>query len=180
MKIFISVVLIMFLAGCSSENKQNNEEAATEKKSIVQDVKNKALETTQEVKEEVSEKAQEVKEEVSEKAQEVKEEVSEKAQEVKEVISEKVQEVKAAVSTPEIDTAKIYSACAGCHGADGSKAALGKSQIIKGWDAKKTADALNGYKTGTYGGAMKGLMRGQVSKLNEAEIQALAEYISKL
>ncbi len=169
MKIFISVVLIMFLAGCSSENKQNNEEAATEKKSIVQDVKNKALETTQEVKEEVSEKAQEV-----------KEEVSEKAQEVKEVISEKVQEVKDAVSTPKIDTAKIYSACAGCHGADGSKAALGKSQIIKGWDAKKTADALNGYKTGTYGGAMKGLMRGQVSKLSEAEIQALAEYISKL
>mgnify|MGYP001344903746 CR=1 FL=1 len=169
MKIFMSVVLIMFLAGCSSENKQNNEEAATEKKSVVKDVKNKALETAQEVKEAVSEKAQEVKEAVSEKAQEVKEEVSEKAQEVKE-----------AVSTPEIDAAKIYSACAGCHGADGSKAALGKSQIIKGWDAQKTADALKGYKTGTYGGAMKGLMRGQVSKLNEAEIQALAEYISKL
>jgi len=169
MKIFMSVVLIMFLAGCSSENKQNNEEAATEKKSVVKDVKNKALETAQEVKEAVSEKAQEVKEAVSEKAQEVKEEVSEKAQEVKE-----------AVSTPEIDAAKIYSACAGCHGADGSKAALGKSKIIKGWDAQKTADALKGYKTGTYGGAMKGLMRGQVSKLNEAEIQALAEYISKL
>ena len=169
MKIFISVVLIMFLAGCSSENKQNNEEAATEKKSVVKDVKNKALETAQEVKEAVSEKAQEVKEVISEKAQEVKEEVSEKAQEVKE-----------AVSTPEIDAAKIYSACAGCHGADGSKAALGKSQIIKGWDAQKTADALKGYKTGTYGGAMKGLMRGQVSKLSEAEIQALAEYISKL
>jgi cytochrome c553 len=158
MKIFMSVVLIMFLAGCSSENKQNNEEAATEKKIVVKDVKNKALET----------------------AQEVKEAVSEKAQEVKEVISEKAQEVKEAVSTPEIDAAKIYSACAGCHGADGSKAALGKSQIIKGWDAQKTADALKGYKTGTYGGAMKGLMRGQVSKLSEAEIQALAEYISKL
>lgn len=169
MKIFISVVLIMFLAGCSSENKQNNEEAATDKKSVVKDVKNKALETAQEVKEAVSEKAQEVKEVISEKAQEVKEEVSEKAQEVKE-----------AVSTPEIDAAKIYSACAGCHGADGSKAALGKSQIIKGWDAQKTADALKGYKTGAYGGAMKGLMRGQVSKLSEAEIQALAEYISKL
>ncbi|MDD5400965.1 MAG: c-type cytochrome [Sulfurimonas sp.] len=79
-----------------------------------------------------------------------------------------------------MDGATIYQVCAGCHGEDASKAALGKSQIIKGWDAKKIADALNGYKNNTYGGAMKGLMAGQVSKLSDGDIKAVSEYISKL
>ena len=60
------------------------------------------------------------------------------------------------------DGATLYKKCAGCHGATGEKKALGKSAVIKGWEAKKTVDALNGYKAGTYGGSMKGLMKGQV------------------
>jgi len=74
----------------------------------------------------------------------------------------------------------IFSACSGCHGSDGSKKALGKSQMIKGWDAQKVIDALNGYKAGTYGGVMKGLMKGQVTKLSDTEIEAVAKYISTL
>jgi len=75
--------------------------------------------------------------------------------------------------------AQIYMKCAGCHGADASKAAMGKSQIIKGWDATKIENALNGYKDGSYGGAMKGLMKGQVSSLSAKEIKRVAEHISK-
>ena len=78
------------------------------------------------------------------------------------------------------DGAGIYKSCAGCHGANGEKAALGKSQIIKGWDTSKTVAALKGYKDGSYGGAMKGVMKGQVARLSDTEITAVSEYISSL
>jgi cytochrome c553 len=76
------------------------------------------------------------------------------------------------------DGAALYKKCAGCHGANGEKAALGKSQIIKGWDAQKTVDSLQGYKDGTYGGAMKGVMKGQVASMSDEDIKAVAEYIA--
>ncbi|MCD4668097.1 MAG: c-type cytochrome [Sulfurimonas sp.] len=79
-----------------------------------------------------------------------------------------------------IDAKALYSACAGCHGKNGEKIALGKSKIIQAWSVEKLTNALNGYKDGTYGGAMKGLMKGQVAKLNADEIKAISEYISKL
>lgn len=76
------------------------------------------------------------------------------------------------------DGAGLYKRCAGCHGVNAEKAALGKSQIIKGWEASKTVAALKGYKDGTYGGAMKGVMKGQVAAMSEADMQAVAEYIA--
>jgi cytochrome c len=75
------------------------------------------------------------------------------------------------------DGAKLYKSCAACHGKTGEKKALGKSAVIKGWEATKTVEVLNGYKAGTYGGAMKGLMKGQVKALDDAQIEALAKYI---
>jgi cytochrome c553 len=72
-----------------------------------------------------------------------------------------------------------YAPCASCHGAKGEKPALGKSQVIQGWSVEKTVASLKGYQDGTYGGAMKGLMKGQVAKLSDADIQDLAEQISK-
>jgi cytochrome c len=76
------------------------------------------------------------------------------------------------------DGAGLYKKCQGCHGVNGEKAALGKSQIIKGWEASKTVAALKGYKDGTYGGAMKGVMKGQVAALNDDQIQAIADFIA--
>ena len=73
--------------------------------------------------------------------------------------------------------ADVYKKCAGCHGATGEKAALGKSAVIKGWEATKTVAALKGYKDGTYGGPMKGLMKGQVASLDDAKIEAVAKFI---
>ena len=73
--------------------------------------------------------------------------------------------------------ADIYKKCAGCHGLTGEKKALGKSEIIKGWEAKKTVAALKGYKDGTYGGPMKALMKGQVASLDDAKIEAVAKFI---
>jgi cytochrome c553 len=74
----------------------------------------------------------------------------------------------------------IFKACAGCHGQNAEKSALGKSQIIKGWEKQKIVKALKGYKEGTYGGVMKGVMKGQVSRLDDNKIEAVASYISTL
>lgn len=76
--------------------------------------------------------------------------------------------------------ADLYKKCMGCHGVDGGKKALGKSQLIKAWDKDKTIAVLKGYKDGSYGGAMKGVMKGQVARLSDADIEALAIHISKL
>lgn len=58
------------------------------------------------------------------------------------------------------------------------KKALGKSQVIAGWDEAKTIKALQGYKDGSYGGAMKGVMKGQVARLSDADIKDLAKKIA--
>jgi len=62
-------------------------------------------------------------------------------------------------------------ACAGCHGADFSKSAMGKSKIVSDMSTQDVADALVGYKNGTYGGPMKQIMVGQVSKYSEEELK---------
>lgn len=77
-------------------------------------------------------------------------------------------------------SAASFATCAGCHGANGEKPALGKSQVIKGWDVAKTTAALNGYKDGSYGGPMKGVMKGQVMKLSDADIADLAKQIAAM
>ena len=85
-----------------------------------------------------------------------------------------------AVTLMAADGAALYKKCAGCHGMHGEKKALGKSAPIKGWSKEKLVEALKGYKAGTrnvYG--MGALMKSQVANLSDADIEALAEYISK-
>jgi len=77
------------------------------------------------------------------------------------------------------DGAAAYKKCAACHGANGEKAALGKSKVINQMTKAEIVTALNGYKDGSYGGAMKTLMKGQVANLSETDIQAIAEMIGK-
>lgn len=77
------------------------------------------------------------------------------------------------------DGAALYKKCATCHGMNGEKKALGKSKIIKDFTKDQFLTAMKGYKAGTYGGPMKGLMKGQVAPLSDADIEALANYITK-
>ena len=75
----------------------------------------------------------------------------------------------------------LYSSkCASCHGSNAEKSALNASAPIAGWSSQKTQDALNGYKTGEYGGKMKAIMQGQSKPLNDEEIRLIAEYIAVL
>ena len=61
-------------------------------------------------------------------------------------------------------------ACYGCHGKNFEKKALGKSKIVSDMNATAVATALIGYKDGSYGGPMKGLMKGQVIKYSNDEL----------
>ncbi|WP_228712721.1 c-type cytochrome [Halarcobacter mediterraneus] len=184
------------------ENKQeivskveNTKESET---GLIEQVKDSTSKITQAVKEASKDVAGKVSEEskvlaekgsaavkdVEQKAQivakELTEEIVKKTKETKENIEssiEKIVETKKQ-NTSSIDPKSLYIKCAGCHGQNGQLQALGKSQVIKGWDKQKIKDALIGYKNGTYGAAMKGVMIAQMTSLNDEEIDALSEYIA--
>lgn len=78
------------------------------------------------------------------------------------------------------DGVALYKKCAGCHGAKAEKKALGKSKIIAQMSLEDNIAALKGYKAGTYGGTMKGLMKGQISSYADDDIKAVSEYVTTL
>lgn len=73
----------------------------------------------------------------------------------------------------------IAGKCVGCHGGDWSKKAMGKSKVVANMTHADIATALKGYKAGTYGGPMKGLMKGQVASYSNADLDAFAATIGK-
>ena len=75
--------------------------------------------------------------------------------------------------------ANPYDKCVTCHGSNGETAAMGKSKIIKDMTKADFIASMKGYKDGSYGGPMKGLMKGQVMALSDADIEAMANQIAK-
>jgi len=87
----------------------------------------------------------------------------------------------AAAAAPAGNGKALFAKCVSCHGADAGMKALGKSDVIKGWDAAKTEEALKGYKAGTRNAhGMGGVMKGQVAALSDDDIKAIAAYIASL
>jgi len=78
-------------------------------------------------------------------------------------------------------TASSYAvntaACTGCHGQSFEKKAMGKSKVVKEMSKEDIVKALKGYKDGSYGGAMKAMMAGQVASLSDADMVAIADGI---
>jgi cytochrome c553 len=178
--LFLALSALLFL-GCTQEKKQESQktikvktvakapvkEAVAQQTEVKEVPKAVAVQTTPAV---IEKKAIEVQAPVVEK----------KVVEVKEVKTEVVPKEVAVIQPAIVDGAVVFKKCAGCHGLHAEKKALGKSHIIKDWNKDKIIAALHGYKNGTYGGAMKGIMKGQAGKLSNDEISAVAEYISKL
>ncbi len=143
MKYTISLIAVLLLLGCTSEQNSTQTTTPTEaKKSVAKKVKEAAPAAVAK--------------------------------------TEPAVEAKPAVEASFDVEGTFKRKCGGCHGASGEKAALGKSQIIQGWETSKSVTALAGYKDGSYGGAMKGLMASQVSSFSQSDIEALAAHISKL
>ncbi len=75
-------------------------------------------------------------------------------------------------------TSSAYAAsiavCAGCHGQNFELAAMGKSKIVKDMSLKDIVVALKGYKDGTYGDSLRGMMVVQVQEVKDADLEAMA------
>lgn len=82
------------------------------------------------------------------------------------------------ISSVYLSANTLFKPCIGCHGENGEKSALNRSKIINQMSRAEIIEALNGYKNNTYGGPMKGLMKVQVKKLTEEEIELLAKSIT--
>lgn len=95
--------------------------------------------------------------------------------------TEKTAPVQTAPAAAEVNGAAVFAQkCASCHGQKAEKSALGKSQVIAGWESAKVKEALHGYQAGTYGKEMKAMMQAQAKGLNDAQLEALAKHISTL
>ena len=181
MKVLFLVIATLFVAGCSQEKKEQQHTS----QAVVQQAQT-ATATSVAAKEK-SMKSVASEKNVTQKTQKVAAKettktavVAKPAQEVAPVKTETVPKKVAVIDKTEINGAKIFVKCSSCHGKNAQKHALGKSHIIKGWAQAKIVDALHGYKAGTYGGSMKAVMKAQASNLNDADINAVAKYISEL
>ena len=80
-----------------------------------------------------------------------------------------------------LTTSGMYAAsvaqCASCHGQHFEKVAMGTSKIVKDMRLHEIVDTLKGYRDGTYGGALKGVMRQQVKDLDDKYIESMAQLI---
>jgi len=169
------VVASLLLVGCGNDTKEVAKEApakkteatapATEKTAV-----EKAKDVVKETASKMAQKTEEVAKEAEKVAKEAKESVVEKATEVKKAVEKKVAEVKGSVDT---------KACAACHGANFEKKAMNVSKIVKDMSKEDIIKALKGYKDGSYGGNMKGLMKGQIASFDDAKIEAVAGQIAK-
>ena len=202
MKIVISTVAALLLLGCSEnatdsmKETANTQAAKVAQKSevVASDVKELAKESKAAVEEVATQTAATVEEESEKIAKKVETKSAELIKEAESTIDKTRTEIAKAVAvenkpipappapkaTVSIDGEALYKTCISCHGANAEKKALNKSQVIQGWGIEKTVAALKGYKDGSYGGPMKGIMKPQVSNLSDDEIQALAEHIEGL
>jgi len=147
------------LTACSSEQTQEKEKKA---------------ETVIEHKIDAIEEAKSVVNTINEKTQEAVNDQEKESVETVQTASSTIQKAAA------LNGAELYKACASCHGQNAEKPALNASAIIANWESKKIEAALKGYKDGTYGRKMKGIMQAQCKTLSDEKIKVLSDYISSL
>jgi len=165
MKVIISLLLALFLVACG-DNKSSSSSAKE-----VLPVSNVKVSTTQQAVSKVKDMAS--------SAVDTTEKAFVKTKEVGVKVTKKIKEVIATNSSK--SGATIFKSCAGCHGQKAGKKALGKSEIIAGWNSSKLQTALKAYKSGTRNKHGMGvIMKGQTSKLSESDIKSVSNYISKL
>ncbi|BCD68684.1 c-type cytochrome [Nitratiruptor sp. YY09-18] len=162
---------------------QSASSAAEQASEATHNVAQKAKETVEQIKEKATESAKEVVKSATEALPGAK--PAQAAAAAAGATAAKEAATKAepkAAAAPAADKGKeLYTKCASCHGQKGNLKALGKSGIIAGMSKDELIKKLKGYKAGTlnqYG--MGALMKGQVAGLSDADIEALAVYISTL
>ena len=155
-----------------------------DKKSAATEAKEAAATAVEKTKEAVAEKASEAKEAASKAVDAVKEKASSAVDSAKAAATSAASAATAAVAAATEsgpDGKALFAKCAGCHGADGKTKAMGKAPVLAGQSAADLESHLSAYKAGTrneHGMGM--LMKGQVASMSDADIKAVATYISGL
>jgi cytochrome c-type protein NapB len=91
---------------------------------------------------------------------------------------------KIVIAATVLATTSLFAAntasCAGCHGQNFEKAAMGKSKIVKDMTKDEIVTALKGYRdTDGFGHSqMKAAMAGQAKALSDADIEEIAASIT--
>ncbi len=163
--------VILILSGCGEETQKAVAEATA--KSVEMD-KKAGTAATDATKKTATKLAREASHAATQAVESVTESATQTLQDAKHEISKVV-----VAQAPGDAGEKLYAKCAGCHGPDGKRSALGKSAVLAGQSASELADKLKAYKAGTRNvSGMGSLMKGQVASLSKSNILALAEYIS--
>ena len=205
-KYILAAAIAALLAGCGGSG-DDNATAGHEEKSMAakvvdgaKDVAGKAVESTKDAAGAVVEGTKDAagaavdatKEAASAAVDKAKEVAGDAVEGVKEAAGGAVDKAKAAAAatgaaataavasaTGGADGAKLFKGCAACHGPTGEMKAMNVSALLKGQSKDDIAKKLHGYKDGSIGGPMKAVMGPQAAKLSDADIDALADYVSK-
>ena len=193
-----ALLALVMLGGCGEKKEEQKvvqkvlqkeaqpEQKQTAIKKVAQDLKmttNQAIDKGAQLAEEISAESKVIAKEVVAQTKDMTTVALQKVKEIKKELDSTMQKVvKSSKETAnsEIDAKQLYVKCAGCHGQKAERKALNMSQVIQGWDKAKIIEAIKGYQSDTYGGAMKTVMAGQVATLTNEEIDVLASYISSL
>ena len=177
------VAATVLFTACGDKTKEAAGDAASKVTEAVKTDAASAVEATKKAAAEAVEtakaKAAEVADEAAKKATEVKEAAEAKATQAAEALKERAAAATVAVTDAPAEPA-AYAKCKGCHGADGKTKALGKSAVLAGQDKAALVEAIKGYQAGTRNVAGMGmLMKGQVAGMSDADIEAVAAYLSQ-
>ncbi|MDR0579711.1 MAG: c-type cytochrome [Campylobacteraceae bacterium] len=165
--------------------------------SSVANTTSEIIEKADEITKEAAQKADDITKDLSQKADETAKTLSENLEKVNQKANETVQSVgkiadkviqKAentvnAATSPLNDLEngkKVFRRCIPCHGPKANLSAVGKSQDISKWSKESIANAIKGYKDGTYGGSSKATMISSIKSLKPQDITDVASYIPTL
>lgn len=198
-KLILILGLTLLFLGCSSDKKEKKVEVIEEKTIVVdKEAKEVVKEKTSESLEELTSTEEKIQEKIKTEGMEVidsklvvdeeivtsetaSEETNQPIENEEKIIEEKINKMVQISEQQTVSSSvgkQLYLKCAGCHGKKAEKKALGKSAIVQGWSKEDISSALLGYKDGSYGGVMKGVMKSQVSNLSEIEINTLSSYMA--
>lgn len=85
------------------------------------------------------------------------------------------------IEVPEpVSVVNHINKCVGCHGSDFQRQAMGQSKVVAEMSREDIITALHGYRDGTYGGKLKGLMTQVLVNLNDTEINEIVDTIGHI
>lgn len=167
------------LTACSDDSQQKAAEAVEDVKQSTSEAYEEAKKATQEVMDETQEAVSDSVDSVKETAESAGEEASDMAESAsnttKDAINEAAEEVDEAVTTASVSGQDVYSTCVGCHGASGEG---GVGPKLSGQAKDGLIEKLKTYRSGKEIGPMSAMMIPNAQQLSDAEIEAVASYIT--